>query len=171
MVEVGVLADDERLELLDGDLVYAEALRPIQASLAVTLRDMLQRAYGDVVHVRSHSPIDGGRHSLPVPDVAVVRGDPRDFGDRHPAAADIILVVEIACSSHAVDRRKGRIYASAGVPECWLIDVPSRRLERRTRPSSAGDYSRIDLVEADGSVALPELDSSCSVASLLPREA
>src|SRR5690348_17305516 len=114
MVELGILAEDEPVELIDGALITVSPQGPRHRALATIVHDRLQTAFGAGYHVQDHSPIDGGPNSLPEPDVAVVRGSPRDLLDRHPAAADLALVVELSVTSHALDRAKATTYAAAG---------------------------------------------------------
>jgi Uma2 family endonuclease len=116
--------------------------------------------------VQDHSPIDAGPDSQPEPDVAVVRGDPRDLLDRHPSGADLALVVEISVTSHAEDRAKAAVYARAGVPEYWQLDVPARRVVVRTEPDGV-EYRATRLV-ADGEEVVHGSGVRVPVAALLP---
>lgn len=85
---------------------------------------------------------------MPEPDVAVVRGSPRDLMDRHPGHADVPLLVEISVTSHAEDRAKAAPYGRAGFPEYWQLDVPGRKLVVRTEPE--GDAYRTTRIVPDG---------------------
>jgi Uma2 family endonuclease len=96
MLEVGVLDARSPVELLDGELVEVSPQGPRHSRLTVMIRELLATAFGPGFHLQDHSPIDAGPHSLPEPDVAVVRGDPRDLLDRHPTGAELALVVEVS---------------------------------------------------------------------------
>ena len=168
MVELGILREDEPLELIDGELVEVNPQGPIHSTLAVRVRRALDRIYGETAHVRDHSPIEAGENSLPEPDVAVVRGAPEDYLEHHPRADELILVVEIAYTSRNIDRAKAAVYARAGVRTYWLVDVPARRIEVRTEPSPRGEYRVTTMVEEDAELALPERDETLPVAALLP---
>ena len=74
------------------------------------------------------------RRSEPEPDVSVVRGDIRDYEDRHPGPEDVALVVEVTRSSVAKDRALARVYGSGGIPVYWIVNIPRRRLEVYERP-------------------------------------
>jgi Uma2 family endonuclease len=96
----------------------------------------LSRAFGEGWTVRPQGPIALDDDSEPEPDVAVVRGELRDYATAHPS--DPVLVVEVALTSHAYDREhKSSLYARAGRPEYWIVDLVERVLEVRLEPSPA----------------------------------
>ncbi len=73
--------------------------------------------------------------SEPEPDVAVVPGSPRDYRDQHPGGEDTVLVVEVADSPFSFDReRKGKVYAGAGIPEYWGLNLNDHELEVYQQP-------------------------------------
>src|SRR5687768_2449561 len=84
MVEVGILGENEPLELLEGELIEVTPQGPPHANVTAVLGSRLARLYGPGFTVRQSAPIDAGERSLPEPDVAVARGDDRAFGTRHP---------------------------------------------------------------------------------------
>lgn len=155
MVEAGILDEDEPVELLDGELVVVSPQGPPHASTAAEVAARLRSAYGDGFHARLHSPVVAGPHSLPEPDVAVVRGTALDYRHRHPVAADTALVVEVSSSSRRTDRRKAAIYAAAGYAAYWIVDVVAGRLEVRTGPGPDRAYGVETLLGPDDSVTPP----------------
>jgi Uma2 family endonuclease len=168
MLEAGVLNEDEPLELLEGDLVVVSPQSPIHSSLTVRLRKILEDAYGASFHVRDHSPVQASPNSLPEPDLAVVRGSPEEYLQALPQARHVPLVVDVSVSTRTVDRNKARVYAAAGYPVYWIVDVESRRLETRSGPTPDAQYVVTQLVDEDGSVLLPETRATVLVRSLLP---
>lgn len=167
MVEAGVLREDESVELIDGVLVTMSPQGPTHRSLSSLLQMALARAWPDDAHTQAHSPIHAGDFDEPEPDVAVVRGHPRDYLEQHPTGPDCILVVEVSVSSHREDRAKARTYAEAGVPVYWWLDVPDRRLTVFTEPRD-GEYALIQTYRDPDRVPLPGLTTTLPVASLLP---
>ena len=79
--------------------------------------------------------------SEPEPDVAVLRGGSRTTSTRKPSAEDAVLVVEVSDTTYAVDRAKLRLYAEAGIPCCWIANLPSDRIEVYTDPTGADSAS------------------------------
>jgi len=167
MVDSGILHEDEKVELIEGDLIAVSPQSSTHVLLTVIIRDVLARALGEGYFVQDHSPVQGTADSLPEPDIAVVRGSPRQLGAL-ARAADTVLVLEISVSSRAIDRKKARVYAQAGYATYWLVDVDARRLEVRTGPTPDGEYARTEILGESAEVALPTLDAKLSVRELLP---
>ena len=128
LVERGVLHEDDRIELLDGRLVFREPQGSRHAAACLRMRIALDRAFGRGYHVRPQFPVALDDVSEPEPDVVVVRGRIEDYLDAHPTSP--ALVVEVADLSLAQDRhRKARLYARAGVADYWIANLQARVLE------------------------------------------
>ena len=118
----GLLGEDDRVELLDGVIVAEPPMDPPHASGITCVTKALMRAVGDRAVVRVQAPLIADLFSVPEPDVAIVPGETSDYLDRHPSAA--LLVVEVSDSSLPQDRlSKSRIYAGAGVPDYWILNL------------------------------------------------
>ncbi len=169
MAEAGVFGDDERVELLGGEVVPMTPIGPRHASWVTTLHRALDRAAGQDAVIRTQNPVVLGDYWEPQPDIAVVRFRPDWYRDAHPVPADILLLVEVGDSSIDDDReRKLPAYATAGVPEVWLIDVARRLVHIFRNPSSTG-YLDVRTLGADDRLttpALPALDAA--VGDVLP---
>jgi len=147
LVALGAFAD-EKLELLAGQLVPMSPIGPPHSSAVDELAELLLPALLGRARVRTQSPFAVLDSSEPEPDVAVVpRGD---YHTEHPSQAH--LIIEVAESSLQRDREKQRIYAQAGVPEYWIVNVPERCLEVYTDPGHEG-YASCQIVAHEGSVA------------------
>jgi Uma2 family endonuclease len=166
MVEAGILRPDEPVELLEGRLVLVTPQGPSHASLVGTLAERLRGAYSAGWAVREEKPLELP-DSLPEPDVAVVRGSQRDYAERHPDGRDTVLVVEVAVTSQVIDREKARLYARAGVPVLWLLDIPARRLEVHTDPQPDGRYRSVEVLGDDDEVAPPGVGARWCVSEIL----
>jgi Uma2 family endonuclease len=136
LVAAGVLSEDDRVELLEGVVVAMTPSNPPHDT-GVTLATLaLVRAVAERAVVRTQCSLVIGRHSVPEPDVAVVPGSPRDYEERHPEAAH--LVVEVADSSLQQDRlTKAAIYANADIPEYWIVNLRDGVLEVMRDPDPA----------------------------------
>jgi Uma2 family endonuclease len=134
MIHLGILTDDDPVELLEGWLVYKMPKNPPHRVTTKLTRDTL----GDVVppgwYVDSQEPITL-EDSEPEPDVVIVRGETRDYLDRHPTGEDIAVIVEVADSTLERDRSsKKRLYARAGIPIYWIINLSEQTIEIYTDP-------------------------------------
>ncbi|WP_076344624.1 Uma2 family endonuclease [Paludisphaera borealis] len=95
-----------------------------------------------------------GSRSEPEPDLSIVRGDIDDYTDRHPAPADVGLIVEIADSSLARDRGEKRdLYARAGVPAYWIVNLVARQVEAHALPVG-GAYPPATILAEDQTIDL-----------------
>lgn len=167
MVELGILDEDEPIELLDGELVVVTPQGPRHGTTSGALRDRLIALYAGRACVREDKPLVASRHSLPEPDIAVCRGRHADYRHRHPAGADTILVVELAVTSQQVDRRKLALYARAAVPVVWLADLVRGRLDVYTGPQPDGSYASVATLGLDDVVTPPETTEAILVSDLI----
>jgi Uma2 family endonuclease len=116
------------------------------------LQTLVLRVLAMGLRCRLQLPITLSESSEPEPDVAIVRPTTADATVRHPGASDVIAVVEVADSSLQYDRSiKQRLYAAAGIPVYWIVNIPERRIEIYSLPETrTGRYSQRVDVSADG---------------------
>jgi Uma2 family endonuclease len=175
LAELGILGPEERVELIDGEIVVVPPQGSPHYTAIRATEEALRAAFGPGYDVRVQGPLALEERSEPEPDVAVVRGTFRDYEREHPASA--VLVVEVADTTARYDReRKGRLYARAGIPEYWLLNLPRRRLEVYREPVPAGDLprgaryaTRQVLAEHEVVTPLAAPQARIAVADLLPR--
>jgi Uma2 family endonuclease len=133
MAEAGVFRPGERVELIGGKIVAMSPQNSPHYTAIRLIEDALRTAFGAGYDIRVQGPLDVSPSSQPEPDIAVVRGTARDYARAHPSTA--LLVVEVSESSLAFDRgEKASLYASAGIPEYWIVNLPDRRLEIYSDP-------------------------------------
>jgi len=174
LIELGVFRVDERLELLDGQLVVREPQGSRHAGTIRRVIAALRGALGETWQVDSQLPIALDDDSEPEPDISVVAHDPGAYLDAHPSRA--VLIVEIAESSYRIDREhKAGLYARAGIVDYWLIDVVHGVVEVHRDPAAAPDavygwrYRKVATLRPPAHVApLVEPARTIPVAALLP---
>ena len=169
LVRSGVLRSDDPVELLDGLIVAEPPANPPHASAISRIDAALRGALGEGAIVRVQQPFEAGRYSLPEPDVAVVPGRLEDYDGAHPREA--LLVVEVADSSLPQDRlTKLPIYAAAGVPEYWIVNLAERCVEVFRRPwPTRRRYAVAHVARAGEAIDLVAVDRACvRVGDLLP---
>jgi hypothetical protein len=138
MVPAGILSADDRVELLDGEVVPMSPIGSRHAACVERTATVLRRL-GRRAHVRTQNPIVLGRHSEPQPDVAVVKSRADFYWRRHPIPSEVFLVAEVLDSSHLYDRElKLPLYAAAGIREVWLVDLTNDRIEVYRHPTLRG---------------------------------
>jgi Uma2 family endonuclease len=157
MAEVGILGEDDRVELLDGEIVLMSPMGSRHASTVARLNERFRDLAGRRATVWVQLPIRLSRYSEPEPDLALLKRREDFYAERHPEPGDVLLVVEVADTSRRTDReRKIPLYARAGLPEVWLVDLPRDVIEVHREPA-AGAYRNVQTVSRDGMLAILEL--------------
>ena len=124
----GAFGPEARIELIDGELLAMSPQGSRHATAVRLVEDALRRTFGIGYDVRAQLPLALDDRSEPEPDVAVVEGRARDYRDAHPTTA--VLIVEVAEDSLTRDRTaKQRLYARCGIPEYWILVLPTTALE------------------------------------------
>lgn len=142
----GILTEDDSVELLEGLIVEKMTKNPRHDAMIDLLVWLLSRLLPLDWFPRGQNVLITN-DSAPEPDVVVVHGDPQDFWNRHPKSADVALVIEVAETSLARDRRKRRIYARAGVVQYWIINLESDVIEMYAEPDqTSAEYARRNVV-------------------------
>lgn len=160
MVDVGILDEDSRVELIEGELIE---MPPIGAPHAGAV-NMLTRSFvlgsRDQAVVSIQNGLRLSDLSLPQPDVVVLKPHASSYSTRLPTTKDVLLLVEVAHSTLNYDRnRKLPLYARHGIPEVWIVDIAGQRVTRYSQPSEAG-YAQEELL---GVNATPLLLPDCLI--------
>jgi Uma2 family endonuclease len=135
MICAGILTDDDPVELLEGWLVLKMPKKPAHRLCTQLLRDALATMVLPGWYVDAQEPITTAE-SEPEPDVMIVCGARRDYAERHPAPADLALVVEVADTTLQRDRTlKQRVYARAGIPRYWIVNLTEQQVEVYSDPT------------------------------------
>jgi Uma2 family endonuclease len=172
MVDAGVLTENDRVELIGGEILAVTPQNSPHATAVVLVSDALRRVLPLDLHIRSQLPLALGADSEPEPDIAVVRGSTRAYVNAHPESA--VLIVEVADSSLAFDRQvKGSLYARERVAEYWIINLVESAVETYRDPAEDSSarcgwsYGRSNRVTRTDSIPLP-FGGVVSAADLLP---
>ena len=172
--EAGVLADDDRVELLEGWLIRKLPVNPPHAVATMLVNDALARVIPAGWHARVQVPVTTRLSELE-PDLAVVRRTLRDYLAHHPGPADVGLLVEVSDATLDFDRSfKRGLYARAAVPVYWVVNLPDRRVEVFSGPSGPApllDYGQRQTFGPNERVPVAlggEIIANLAVADLLP---
>lgn len=137
MIAEDILTEDDPVELLEGVLVTKMPKNPPHSLATQLVRDALAKLFSSGWSVSAQEPITLA-HSEPEPDVSAVKGERRQYLNHYSSAEETPLVVEVADSSLSRDRKlKKRIYAAAGIPVYWIVNLAKQRIEVYTEPSVA----------------------------------
>lgn len=137
MAEVGLLHEDDRVELIEGDLIEMAAIGTKHFTCVNGLNRLFVRKVDDEAIVSVQNPVRLDEHWEPRPDLTVIR--PRDYRESLPTPEDVLLLIEVSDTTLAYDRgTKLPKYARSGIREVWIVDLKGEAIERHTEPSSDG---------------------------------
>lgn len=148
MVDAGVIREDERIELVEGEIVMMAAKSVAHDNIKNALNIAFARAVPDGMFVSIESTLQLADNVLVEPDIAIIsravyKADPKSFA--RPRAEDVFLLVEVAVSSMTYDREvKARLYARHGIREFWVIDANERKTWVHMGPSGDGWSSIVE---------------------------
>jgi Uma2 family endonuclease len=163
MGQTGILLRDDRVELIDGEVVAMTPIGPRHSANIDRANRALVMLMADRAIVRVQSSVRLNRYNEPEPDLVLLRPQADFYASRIPGPADILLIIEVAESSADYDREvKAPLYAGAAVPEYWLVDLNTRRLVCYSVPAN-GAYQTIRHHSAGESVP-PALLPACPIA-------
>lgn len=167
MIDAGVFGPEDRIELLNGEIIDMAPQKSRHATAIRLIEIRLSRIFSVGHDVRTQLPLSLDDRSEPEPDVAVVPGNPRDYRDAHPGSA--LLVVEVSETTLGYDRiRKLAAYARANIPEYWILDLNSETLEVCRHPERDTYTERRILKAADRLAPLAAPAQSFTVSDILP---
>jgi Uma2 family endonuclease len=137
MIGAGILSEDDRVELVEGEVIKMSPIGKFHAACVNRLNAIFNRLVGRDVMVSVQNPVHIDDFSEPQPDIALLKHRPDFYSLAHPTPDDVLLIVEGADTSVAYDRmKKIPLYARAGIPEVWLVDLARDLIEVYARPSS-----------------------------------
>ncbi|AHJ26515.1 Uma2 family endonuclease [Nodularia spumigena CS-584] len=169
MAEAGIFGVDERVELLEGKIIWKIAKGTAHRSAVGRTDKLLQNRLGNRAWISIQDPIKLNERSEPEPDIAVVKVDPLDYADHHPTPSEVYLIIEVANSSLILDcETKAKAYSQAGITDYWVLDVISRQLHIFREPTQEGYENKVILAENATISPLAFPDLQIVVLEMLP---
>ncbi len=157
MAGAGILGEDDRVELIAGEIIAQMPIGTTHASVAKRFNEIFARLVQGRLLVSAQDPIALDAFSEPQPDLALLRPRSDYYADSHPTPEDVILLIEVADTSLAFDREeKIPLYAGAGIPEVWLVDLVDKSLSVYRQPAPGG-YPEVSRHRAGAIVSVPSL--------------
>lgn len=153
MTEAGILSEDDRVELIEGEILETSPIGSRHSACVNRLNMLLIRQAGQDTIVSVQNPIRLDEYSEPQPDVALLRSREDFYAEGHPTPSDVLIVIEVAGTSVEYDRDvKVPLYARAGIAEVWLINLPQDRIEIYAEPQN-GAYGELRQATRGESIA------------------
>ncbi|HEY0324316.1 MAG TPA: Uma2 family endonuclease [Pyrinomonadaceae bacterium] len=162
MGEAGIFSEDARLELIEGEIVEISPIGSRHAACVKRLSRYLNRTIGDIALISTQDPIQLNDFTAPQPDIALLQLRDDFYESAHPKPQDVLLIIEVADTTVDYDRLiKLPLYAKAGIPEVWIINLPADRVEINATPDN-GAY-KIATEVRRGEQAQAQTISSLSI--------
>ena len=153
MAEAGILHEDDRVELIEGKIIQMAAIGSRHAACVKRLNKLLVHVVGDSGIVGTQDPVLLPDRSEPEPDLTVLRPREDFYAESHPVPEDVLLLIEVSDTSLEFDREvKLPLYARAGIPEVWIVDLQNSEIVTYSRPEGS-DYKQTERAGRDASVA------------------
>ena len=154
MQEKGVINPEERVELLEGQILQMAPKNPPHAATNLCAANLLNQRLAGKAFVRIQDPIALSSLSEPEPDIAVVQPKKGYYSDRHPTASEIYLLIEIADTTLNFDRtQKAQIYAATGIRDYWILDVNTNQVYVFRQPDQ-GHYQEEIMLDETATISL-----------------
>ncbi len=157
MGEAGILDEDDRLELLDGEIVEMTPIGSRHAACVMRVSDVFWQRARAVAIVNVQNPVVLSERTELYPDTVLLKRRADFYSESHPQPTDVLLLVEVADTTGRYDRRvKVPRYAAAGIPEVWVIDLRARAIDVYRRPAAEG-YAEHERVGPGQSLSIPQI--------------
>lgn len=147
MADLDFFPQGARIELLDGEIVEMTPAKSKHAGMIIRLTRLLGELLGKEATISIQNPMSLDDFSEPEPDVAVLKPRPDDYSESHPTPQDILLLIEVSDASLAKDRKvKLPLYARAGIPEVWIVNLEQEQVEVYSEAGPEG-YGKMEVVK------------------------
>lgn len=167
MIAAGILGEDDKVELLNGELILMSPIGPNHSGVTNRISHLLQELLRGLAIVAAQNPVTLSLSSEPQPDLAIVK--PRDdfYAESHPCPEDVFLLIEVADATLEKDRTvKAALYAEAGIPYYWIVNLPEQQLEVYAQPDK-GQYKLRQIYLLDEKVVIEPFGVEVGVEQLL----
>lgn len=139
MADAGIIKPDDRVELINGEIIRMSPIKSFHASVVDILVEQLILKVHHQAIVRAQNPIQLDDLSEPEPDIVLAKQQANRYSQHHPRPTDILLIIEVADSSLNYDRGvKSALYAKAGIPEYWIMNLQEQQVEVYRTPQDDG---------------------------------
>lgn len=167
MAEQGILLPGERVELIRGEMIEMSPIGSHHQSTVDSLNALLTVITYKKAIVRTQGPVFLDEYSLPQPDLSLLKYRNDFYRAKHPGPEDIALLIEVSKTSYDFDRKvKAPLYAEAGIPEYWIIDLERQRIEIFREPQNGAYQSVISAGKTD-EISVEALNLTFQVSEIL----
>ena len=155
MAEVGILSEQDKVELIRGEIIRMSPINSLHAARVKNLAKLLIRALSEELTIGIQDPVSLSQHSEPEPDLSICKFRADSYVSAHPRPEDILLLIEVADTTLRTDRLvKGPLYAEAEIPEYWIVNLNEEQVEVYQQPVD-GRYTQRRVYSDHEQVPMP----------------
>ncbi len=167
MYQAGILREDERMELLNGEIILMSPTGPKHSGIVNRVSNFIKSLFQLRAIIAVQNPVKIPPNSEPEPDLVILKPREDFYSEFHPMPADIWLIIEVSESTLDKDTLiKLPIYAQAGIPHYWIINIPEKRLEAYSGPTGM-HYKLRQLYFQEDTILVPPFDLPVKVSDLV----
>ena len=167
LAQLGILKEDDKVELIQGEIVEMSPIGPKHASTVIRIVRLLTEIFKETYLISPQNPIQLGTESEPEPDIVILKERVDFYATRHPKAEDVIFIIEVADSTLQYDTAvKLPLYAQAGIAEYWIVELQLHQLIIHTLPNRA-TYQQRQCFQIGEEVLSPVLPSPIALVDLI----
>jgi len=167
LAEAGILKEDDRVELIHGEIIKMNPIGSRHAGCVFRLNHLLSRQVKSNLIVGVQSPIRISEHSEPEPDLMILKHRDDFYTKQHPQPEDVLLVIEVADSSLSYDQQvKIPLYAEAKIPEVWLVNLDENIVEIYCNPDG-NSYQDVQRYQQNDTIPLQALELNLNARQIL----
>jgi Uma2 family endonuclease len=167
MAEAGILTEDDRVELIHGEIIEMSPIGSLHTSHVKRINKFLNKFLGDQAIVSVQDPVAINDYSEPEPDIAILRYRDDFYKENHPSPTDIFMIIEVADTSLDYDRdTKLKLYANAGIPEFWIVNLEDEQIEVYKTPTRDA-YLSEEKISRNGQIFLEMFELKIQAKAIL----
>jgi len=167
MAEAGILKPEDRVELINGEIIKMSLIKSQHAGHVTRLNTVLSKILGDLAIISVQNPIRIDNFSEPEPDIALLKLASHFYIESHPEPKDVFLLIEVADSTLRYDQKvKLALYARAGIPEVWIVNLQAHCVEVYRQPES-GSYQSKQIISPQGDLYLSAFGLSFAASAII----
>ncbi|MEM7110008.1 MAG: Uma2 family endonuclease [Bacteroidota bacterium] len=167
MIETGILTNEDRVELIHGEILEMSPTGKKHRSTVIRVENKLKELFGNKALISVQNPININDLNEPEPDIAILKNSEDYYDDCSIKPEDIHLIIEVSDSTYIYDKEvKGTLYGSAGILEYWIIRLETKEIEVHTIPAKGG-YKIIEIFYVEDQIKLNFCQKSLPVKNLI----
>lgn len=167
MAEAGILTENDRVELIHGEIIEMSPIGKKHASMVDRLNNTISTIVRSTAIIRVQGPIRVNDLNEPEPDLTILKPKDDYYADAHPGPKDVLIVIEVTDTTYEYDHEiKLPLYASSEIPEFWLINLNKNEIEVYSSPAK-GAYKKMEIFYAEDILKLDFCDKTLAVSKIL----